>query len=466
MKSHRLFDDLQRYADEIVTVCGPPALSLAVWHNNRVWRAASGILNVESGVEATVDSVFQIGSISKAFTAALIMLLVDEGKVNLDNPVRFYLKDFHVADHDATNCITVRHLLGHSSGLISDVSFYQDAYEDGNAISRYVDRCFLLPQVHKKFGERFSYSNAAYVIAGRLIEVVSGTPWHQAIDDRIFKPLQMAQSVAIVRNILRFRAAMGHLFVNNNGDRQKAVPAATCYLPAGMAPTGAILTMSASDLLKFARVHLRAGKTESGHQWMSESSIKAMQELHVELPAPCTLFEAGWGLGWAITDCGGVRVWGHGGGTIGQQALLEFIPEHDFAMSVQVNGMDLGGAPAIRRVFEDMLDEVIGVRPERAVPIHQTCDLARFVGQFGMTGWTFEIKEVEGQLHAQMKQDGSAALPPQTFYLKPLGGDRFSAYSLDGTAMDDFAFIELDVKRRPQYLFAAYRLHRRVETEN
>ena len=98
--------------------------------------------------------------------------------MELDTPVKRYLGNFHVADPDATETITLRHLLSHTSGLISDSSFNpDDPYDEEGAIGRYVDRCFLTPQTHKHVGNKFSYSNAAYVIAGRVVEVVSGMSW-------------------------------------------------------------------------------------------------------------------------------------------------------------------------------------------------------------------------------------------------------------------------------------------------
>src|SRR5690242_9307862 len=147
MSSKRVLGDLQGYVETLVSGQRIPALSVAIWHENTLYRATAGILNIETGVEATVDSVFQIGSVSKAFTASLVMLMVDQGKLELDKPVRHYLPSFQVSDADATETLTLRHLLSHTSGLVSDFPFrHDDAYEEGSAIARYVDRCFLLPQ--------------------------------------------------------------------------------------------------------------------------------------------------------------------------------------------------------------------------------------------------------------------------------------------------------------------------------
>ncbi len=113
-------------------------------------------------------------------TACLVMQLVDEGRVDLDCSVRDYLRDFQLADDSITQRLTVRQLLNHTSGIGGDF-FPDDRGHQGNLIARYVDRCHLLPIVHPA-GKMFSYSNSAYTVAGRLVEVVRGMSWYQAIE--------------------------------------------------------------------------------------------------------------------------------------------------------------------------------------------------------------------------------------------------------------------------------------------
>jgi CubicO group peptidase (beta-lactamase class C family) len=306
--------DLQGYADSIVEQRGTPALSLAVWHEGKTHCVASGILNVDTGVAATVDALFQIGSVTKSFTASLVMLLAEEGRIDLDRPIKHYLADFHVLDPEATQTITARHLLSHTSGLESDASFHQDDTDEYvNPIARYVDRCFLLPQVHRRIGAAFSYSNAGYVIAGRLIEVIAGLSWRKAVEDRIFKPLNMNHAFADRGQALRYRVAIGHLLSGSDAQTTPSVVSVP-YLPSGMAPTGSVLTMSACALLKFGKAHLSGGQAESGTRWMSEAFTRLMQRAHVDLPAPCLISESKWGLGWALSECHGVRMFGHSGG--------------------------------------------------------------------------------------------------------------------------------------------------------
>jgi CubicO group peptidase (beta-lactamase class C family) len=457
-----LLCDLQGYVDGARERYAVPALSIAAYHGGRLSSATSGVLNVDTGVEATVDSVFQIGSVSKVFTASLVMLLVDEGRVDLDRPVKHYLKDFHVLDPRATQAITVRHLLSHTSGLASDSSFLQgDADDTGNAIARYVDRCFLLPQVHDRFGERFSYSNAGYVMAGRLIEAVAGTSWRKAVEERIFQPLGMAHSLANPANVLRFRAAIGHLLTGERGKEAAAVVSMS-YLPMSMAPTGSVLTMSASDLLRFGLAHWNGGRAASGLQWMSEKSVRAMQEAQVSLPAPPLLSERSWGLGWALSECQDVRMFGHSGGTAGQQAFLGIIPECEAAFAVLLNGMTSSGSAAtLKEIAADVLHQIAGVRAEKPRPCRGPSELARFTGKYGLAGFRLDIMEHAGKLRGRVEAEGYADLPAQLFDLSPVDESRFLAHGQDGAPAYDFVFLEPDSRGVPEYLFYGYRLHRR-----
>src|SRR5690606_31977675 len=113
-------DALHQRLDEARHRHGVVGASLAVLTDGEVHAAASGSLNLDTGVDATPDSVFQIGSIGKLFTATLLMQLVDEAAVALDAPVRRYLPDFAIADESASAAITVRQLLAHTSGIDGD----------------------------------------------------------------------------------------------------------------------------------------------------------------------------------------------------------------------------------------------------------------------------------------------------------------------------------------------------------
>lgn len=168
------------------------------------------------------------------------------------------------------------------------------------------------------------------------------------------------------------------------------------------------------------------------------------------------------GLGWSLFDRQGVRGFGHGGGTAGQEAFLLVIPDHDCVLTVQSNSTRFPSLSVVRRVVLDGLYEVAGVPYEDPKAEPQVRDLTCFTGRYGAGVWRFEIKERHGKLCGRMAAEGVA--PPMSFGLEPLGEGRF-AMSLpenDQIVPDLVTFSEPDHLGVPKYLFWGYRLHSRT----
>src|SRR6516162_2665502 len=182
--------------------CQVPGAALAVLHGEAVFEAATGVVNMQSGVETTTDSVFEIGSITKLWTTTLLMQLVDEGRVELDAPVRRYLPEFALADLAAAEAITVRMLLTHTSGIDGD--FFQSTGRGDDAVERYVLACAALPQLHPP-GAGWSYCNAGFVLAGRIVEKLRGCTWDEALRRHLLAPLGTEGMGTLPEQALRFR---------------------------------------------------------------------------------------------------------------------------------------------------------------------------------------------------------------------------------------------------------------------
>ena len=187
---------------------GTPGASLAVLTSAGVSAAASGILNLDTGVEATTDSLFQIGSITKVWTATLAMQLVDEGLLDLDVPIRTYLPGFRVADDEITDAVTARHLLSHTSGIDGD--HFADTGRGDDVLERYVESCATLRRV-LPLGATMSYCNTGFVILGRIVEVLRGSTWDEALRRHLVEPLGLTHTATLPEDVLRFRAAIGHI---------------------------------------------------------------------------------------------------------------------------------------------------------------------------------------------------------------------------------------------------------------
>lgn len=353
--------NLQQYVEDIRERFNVPALSIAILFEGKRYSAASGVLNLNTGVEATADSIFQIASISKVFTATLIMQLVDEGKLLLEAPVKQYLRDFNLADSVAAEKITVAQLLNHTNGIPGDF-IGNNSYTEQNPLARYVDRCSALYLIHPP-GERYSYSNAAYNIAGRLIEVILGTTWFDAIEERIFKPLGMKQAVAHPSQVIKYRVAMGHVPDTDYGKSWSISP--ECCFPICWAPCGSVLTLSASDLITFAEAHLNDGWTKTGVSWLSSTATKLMQQVQIPLPPYSPICTTHCGLGWHQILTNNTTIIGHMGSGPGQRSMLQLVPEHNVAIAALHNSSNAALLPT---VLDDILLELTGIQLQAAKP--------------------------------------------------------------------------------------------------
>ena len=353
-----------------------PGAAVAVLAGTEVVDAAAGVLSTATGVEATPDSVFQIGSITKLWTATLAMQLVDEGKLDLDATVRTYLPDFAVADDDASARMTVRQLLCHTTGFEGDI--FTDTGAGDDCVEKYVATLTGVSQLFAP-GQMFSYNNAAFCVLGRVVEVLRGMPYDQCLREHLFAPLQLRHAATGPYEAILHRAAVGHLSPEPGADPQ---PAPIWAMARSNAPAGSMLAMRPRDLLAFARMHLAGGTGPDGATVLGAASVKAMQERQVELP-DLGLMGNAWGLGWEIFDFPGGTVIGHDGGTIGQAAFLRLVPGRDVAVAVLTNGGN--PFPLYRTIVGRVLHDLAGIdlpaepEPDPAAP---PVDAARYVGRY------------------------------------------------------------------------------------
>jgi CubicO group peptidase (beta-lactamase class C family) len=324
---------LEKRVAELVAESGVPGAAVAVTADGGVVEAAAGVLSRRTGVEATTDSVFQIGSVAKLWTATLVMQLVDEGIVDLDAPVRTYLPNFRVADEHASATITVRHLLCHTAGFEGD--YYPGTQGGAEILQRYVEG--VLPNLPQYFapGEMWSYSTAGFDVLSRVVEVLRNMPYAQAMQHHLASPLGADHVAFCADEAILFRAAVGHIPTSPDGPPE---PVTTWAQPCW--PNGG-LAMSASAMLGIAQLQLRQGLAADGNRLLSAAAAEAMTQPQVEHPRLET--SASWhGLGWMVHEWDGRVVLGHTGGTVGQKAFLWMVPDRDVAVALLTNGGDAG----------------------------------------------------------------------------------------------------------------------------
>jgi len=353
-----------------------PAAGVAVLAGGEVVDAAAGLLSTATGVEATPDSLFQIGSITKVWTATLVMQLVDEGRISLDDPLQRHLPEFRLADEAAAATLTVRQLLSHTAGFEGDI--FTDTGRGNDCLERYVAGLADVPQLFPP-GQQFSYNNAGYCVLGRLVEVLRGQPFDDCVRDQLFTPLGLTHAANGPYEAILFRAAVGHV---RPGPDEEEVPAPVWAMARSNAPAGSMLAMRARDLLAFARMHLDGGTAADGTQVLAPGTAAAMQERQVELPDLRVMGDS-WGLGWELFDSLGTTVIGHDGNTIGQASFLRVLPEHGVAVVLLTNGGDPYGL--YRDVAGHVLRELAGVelRPMPAPPADPPLvDATRYAGTY------------------------------------------------------------------------------------
>jgi CubicO group peptidase (beta-lactamase class C family) len=353
-----------------------PGAAWAVLSDGEVVDGAAGLLSTATRVEATVDSVFQIGSVTKLWTSTLVMQLVDEGEVDLEAPVRTYLPEFRVADEATAARITVRQLLNHTAGFEGDI--FTDTGTGEDCLEKFVATLHGVPRLFPP-GEQFSYNNAGYCVLGRLVEVLRGRPYDECLREHLIRPLGLTHTAPGPYEAIMFRAAVGHIQPEPGAGY---VPAPVWALARSNAPAGSTLAMRPRDLVAFARMHLEDGRAADGTQVLAPGTAARMHTREVDLPE-LGLMGTSWGLGFERFDTPAGTLIGHDGNTIGQSAFLRMVPDAGLAVALVTNGGDV--VSLYRDVVGHVLGELTGVTlPPLPVPPPdpRRIDAGRYVGTY------------------------------------------------------------------------------------
>lgn len=336
---------------------GPPGLAISVVHGDEVvYAGGSGVIENGSSRDVDADTLFQIGSVSKAFTAAALAVLADEGKLGWDDPVIDFLPEFRMYDPWVTREFTIRDLLTHRSGLplgAGDLLMFPDGTGTVDDIVRAMR--FFEPET--SFRSTFAYDNLLYVIAGEVVARVGGMPFEDFVEQRLMRPLGMNDCVATVdRAGKRAVVATPHV---REGD---VVKATTTRISAVVSAAGGI-TCSARSMTKWMTFLLNEGVTADGKRLLSEAQFAELVSPVTLLPPTPYLAEhagahlSAYALGWGVSTFNGDLIWSHGGAVWGITTFIAVLPGRDLA--VFASGNLLSGAPraAVYDVLNDFLAE-------------------------------------------------------------------------------------------------------------
>ncbi len=379
------FDEIVETAREAAAAADVPGAALGVLGARKEELAAFGVTSVEHPLPVTPETYFQVGSITKTFTGTVAVALAAEGLLDLDEPVRAYIPELRLGDEAAAAGATMRHLLTHMGGWEGD--FFDDPGRGDDALALMVARLTVLPQV-VPLGTLWSYNNAGFYIAGRVLEVLARAPFERVVQDRLLGPLALEHSHFFPEDVMTYRFAVGHHTTETGTTVARPWPLARAANAAG----GLISTVG--DLLRWARFHL-AGDPP----WLA-----SMREPQVEIRAGESM-----GLTWHLSEVQGLQLFGHDGGTLGQISRLLVAPEAGRALAVLTNS-NRGGevTAAAERAFLSQL----GVeRPEPVALALAPDALAAYAGRYVSRLFEVDVVAEEGRLMLHYVMKGGFPLP-------------------------------------------------------
>jgi len=319
--------ELQREVHERANALDVPGATVGVFVDGHAEYAFWGVTSVDHPLPVDAGTLFQIGSTGKTYTGTVIMQLVEQGRVDLAAPVRTYLPEFQLKDEAVAGEVTVLQTLNHTAGWDGD--FFEDQGEGDDALARYVARMNSIEQV-TPLGDTVSYNNASLAVAGRIIEVVTGRTYEQAVREMLLDPLGLERSFFFPHEIMTERFAVGH-HRSQEGDVSVARP---WHMGRYGNPMGGMVS-NAADQIAWARFHLDGGDASDGARLLAEDLVRRMQEPTVECPG--SAIGDAIGISWLLRDVEGVRVVAHGGTTVGQHSVFEMVPSRGFALTSLTN---------------------------------------------------------------------------------------------------------------------------------
>lgn len=325
---------LDDYVNQAIKDWETPGVAIAVIKDDKViYSKGYGVRELGKNDPVTANTMFAIGSSSKAFTSAALAMLVDEGKIKWNDPVSKYLPNFQLFDPYVTREMMVQDLLSHRIGLErGDRLWYATDYSRDEVLRRIR---FLKPS--SSFRSKFGYQNIMYLAGGQIIPSVAGKSWDDFLKERIFTPLGMTSTNTSISGLKGMPdVAAPHAKIND-----KVKPVAYRLID-NIGPAGSI-NSNVADMAQWVRMQLNNGKF-GDKQIVSAANIKEMQAPHTIIPLEglyTTLYSEAhffsYGMGWFLSDYRGRKMVEHGGAIDGMRAAVAMIPEEKMGVIVLGN---------------------------------------------------------------------------------------------------------------------------------
>ncbi len=380
------FSELEKVIVDELKATNTPGASLAIVRGDQVVYAKGfGTSNIETGAPVTPDMLFRLGSTTKMFTAAALVMLAEHGKLKLDEPIGKYAKGLSPKIAQATS----NQLLSHTAGLKDDAVMFgrHDDEALGDTVRALKDD-FLFAEP----GQVISYSNPGYWLSGYVIEQVSGKPYADQLNESLFKPLGMRSTTLRPTLAMTYPLALGHDVTGNEKPRVVRPMADN----AGNWPAGSMFS-SVFDLSRWVIAFMNGGKLE-GQQVLSPSLIAALSTPHADIPGS----EDKYGYGLTIGKERGVRVFQHGGSRSGYGSLIVMAPDQRIGIIILVNKSGGSLSQTADKAMELMLP-LEAKKEDKPKPIPMTeAEMASYVGRYGEAANAVEILMKDGKLYFKM----------------------------------------------------------------
>lgn len=421
------FEEVDSIMSKLMDMYSVPGAAIALVQNDKVvYSKGYGLRDVHTKDPVTENTVFAIGSVTKSFTALAVMQLVEQGKIDLDTPVIKYVPDFKLADPDLTKTLTVRQIISHSSGLPrADDLWYQHVPASRKQVIQ--DMAQIKPTA--KPDTMFQYCNQNFVLAGYLVEQITGQTWEEYVQQHIFDSLGMKSANFNVVDTQKGKDySFGYLpdVLHDYSAVSFDKPAFKSIVPVG--PAGSI-NVNVLDMAQWVRLQLGDG-TFNGKPIISSKSLTAMHTQHITL-AGSTEGDAlralspeddlGYGFAWFTGKFHGYAMANHGGEIDGFTSDVTLVPSQNIGLVILTNANSavpfteaarllltevlLGLTPnqdMIARINKAILFDPVAYKANVAAARAYKSDpkdLEKYAGDYTGVGGNFSLVVKDGLLH-------------------------------------------------------------------
>lgn len=455
MTVHEQAATFEAAIDEAMRTWHVPGVSVGTLVDGEYRCFAKGVANIVTGLAVEEQTLFQVASISKPYTATLAARLVTDGLLGLDQPVVEYLPDFRLEDETATRQVTLRHLLTHSAG------FEGSAFDYGAATlasaSEVIGAFGKVGQVVEP-GQLWAYCNSCFALIGAIAAHLTGSSFEVVMREQVFEPLGLTHSFYLAEEVITMSVAVGHMnHLNSDGTWGPVRDVSRNFaLSPQRLPQGGLIT-NAADLMRFASFHLGDGSSED-RVLIEPGLLGEMQEPQIKATGSADAY----GLGWAIRSVGGEKVIGHGGLNAGYRAHLALVPKRRSAIAVLTNSESGGGA--ILEIVDAFFETFLGLTREDQ-PIVGLGPKAQevYVGEYSLPNLRISVS-IEGDIVRLdiVEADRVTLVPTERppVRIRPLGSHEFLV--LDGPSIGTKADFVVGASGRAEYMRYQGRLLRRL----